>query len=159
MGSSHEGVQDMAKKPQREIVEEIVKNLVDSEISGIQAVAKDMAARVRQLEEHSERIKKYADEIEKLALNAASEKYDKASLDDLIKNLEKTLTKLRKKHAESEDLVQPAARPGMPVAEKKKEYVRSATEKIEVDKSEAASKLRQPLYTTPEGFVVRKTRG
>src|SRR4030042_6230169 len=90
----------MAKKPPKEVVEEIVKNLVDSEISGIQAVAKDMTERIRQLEEHSIRIKKYADDIERLANKAASEKYDKASLDDLINNLEKTLTKLRKKQTD-----------------------------------------------------------
>jgi predicted nucleic acid-binding Zn-ribbon protein len=146
----------MAKKPQKEVVEGIVKNLVDSEISGIQSLAKDMMERIKQLEEHSVRIKKYADEIEKLALEASSEKYDKSSLDDLIKNLEKTLTKLRKKQSNKGEISPAVSRPVIPVPDEKQE----PEEEVEVteETAEPASKLRQQLYTTPEGFVVRKTR-
>lgn len=159
----------MAKKPQKEVVEDIVKNLVDSEISGIQSLAKDMMERIRQLEEHSERIKKYTDEIEKLATEAASEKYDKASLDELIKNLETTLTKLRKKKTAKPEIASTAAKADKVKPEK--QYVAKKEEMEEVEKDEeeeivAAAEeiteetinLREPLYTTPEGFVVRKTR-
>jgi translation initiation factor 2B subunit (eIF-2B alpha/beta/delta family) len=162
----------MAKKPQKEVVEDIVKNLVDSEISGIQSLAKDMMERIRQLEEHSERIKKYTDEIEKLATEAASEKYDKASLDELIKNLETTLTKLRKKKTAKSEITSPAVETTrikpkkQPVAEK--EEVEEEEEKEEEAEEEMvaaaeeikeeAINLRKALYTTPEGFVVRKTR-
>lgn len=148
----------MAKKPQKEVVEEIVKNLVDSEISGIQAVAKDMTERIRQLEEHSIRIKKYADDIERLANKAASEKYDKASLDDLINNLEKTLTKLRKKQTDK-GRVTPAEIKSVQLATEAVNRSDSRElEKPPKEISESAMKLKQPLYTTPEGFVVRKTR-
>ena len=148
----------MAKKPQKDVVEELVKNLVDSEISGIQALAKDMAERIKQLEEHSIRIKEYADEIEKLATEAASDKYDKASLDDLINNLEKTLTKLRKKQTDKVEIVPVEVNTIDEIPEEV-----SNTDVVEVDTStseisEAAMRLKQPLYTTPEGFVVRKTR-
>jgi translation initiation factor 2B subunit (eIF-2B alpha/beta/delta family) len=154
----------MAKKPQKEVVEDIVKNLVDSEISGIQSLAKDMMERIRQLEEHSERIKKYTDEIEKLATEAASEKYDKASLDELIKNLETTLTKLRKKKTEKPKIVSKAVETTRVEPEKK--YVAEKQEEEEEEEIVAAAEeiteetinLREPLYTTPEGFVVRKTR-
>jgi translation initiation factor 2B subunit (eIF-2B alpha/beta/delta family) len=156
----------MAKKPQKEVVEDLVKNLVDSEISGIQSVAKDMMERIRQLEEHSERIKKYADEIEKLAMEAASEKYDKASLDELIKNLETTLTKLRKKKTEkpevSSRVVETTRRKPekQQVAEKEKEEEEAEEEIVASAEEirEEAVNLRKALYTTPEGFVVRKTR-
>jgi hypothetical protein len=164
----------MAKKPQKEVVEDIVKNLVDSEISGIQSVAKDMMERIRQLEEHSERIKKYADEIEKLAMEAASEKYDKASLDELIKNLETTLTKLRKKKATKPEIASTVARTTKVKPEKpyvaEKEEVEEVEEVKEMEEEEGeivaaaeemkkeAINLREALYTTPEGFVVRKTR-
>ena len=154
----------MARKPQKEVVEDIVKNLVDSEISGIQAVAKDMMERIRQLEEHSIRIKKYADEIEKLAMEAASDKYDKASLDELIKNLEKTLTKLRKKKTEKPETVESVARTTRAElknqSKEEKEEEKEEEEEAEVEEkvSEETTSLRQALYTTPEGFVVRKTR-
>ena len=87
----------MAKKPQKAAGEEIVRNLVESEISGILAVAKEMAERVKQLEEHSIKIKQYTDEIEKMALASASDKYNKAGMEELVKNLEKTMSKARKK--------------------------------------------------------------
>jgi predicted nucleic acid-binding Zn-ribbon protein len=148
----------MAKKPQKDVVEELVKNLVDSEISGIQALAKDMAERIKQLEEHSIRIKEYADEIEKLAMEAASDKYDKASLDDLINNLEKTLTKLRKKQTDKVEIVPVEVNAVNEVPEEvsNADVVEADTSTSEI--SEAAMRLKQPLYTTPEGFVVRKTR-
>jgi predicted nucleic acid-binding Zn-ribbon protein len=163
----------MAKKPQKEVVEDIVKNLVDSEISGIQALAKDMTERIRQLEEHSVRIKQYANEIEKMALEASAEKYDKASLDDLINNLEKTLTKLRKKKSDKGEAATAISRKVSPepkksyekekkedvvVAEIPEEVAEEVIEEVSEEISEQAVKPGQYLYTTPEGFVVRKTR-
>jgi translation initiation factor 2B subunit (eIF-2B alpha/beta/delta family) len=148
----------MAKKPQKDVVEELVKNLVDSEISGIQALAKDMAERIKQLEEHSVRIKEYADEIEKLAMEAASDKYDKASLDDLINNLEKTLTKLRKKQTGKGEITSVGVKAIETVEEEVSNPDSEEEDTLTSEISEAAMRLKQPLYTTPEGFVVRKTR-
>jgi translation initiation factor 2B subunit (eIF-2B alpha/beta/delta family) len=151
----------MAKKPQKAAVEEIVKNLVESEISGIQAVAKDMAERVKQLEEHTIKIKQYTDEIERLALEATSDKYDKAGMEDLVKNLEKTISKLKKKQQEDEAALQTLrARPGMEPVEAAKEPEAKAVS-VRLPEEEASGKdnlNKVPLYTTPEGFVVRKIR-
>ena len=153
-------VRDMAKKPQKEAVEEIVRNLVNSEISGIQAVARDMAERVKQLEAHSIRIKQYTDEIEKLAIEAASDKYDKAGLEELVKNLEKTIAKMRKKAAEEEEIIKlTKQKQGLVVSE-----IKPVEEKYSISKVTGAEDTsrealnRAPLYTTPEGFIVRKIR-
>ena len=150
----------MAKKPQRAAVEEIVKNLVNSEISGIQAVARDMADRVRQLEEHSIRIKQYTEEIEKLATESASDKYDRAKLEDVVKNLEKTITRLKKKQGEEEIAEPMRTRYGVAITEivkKPQEIVSRQNQDIEEEPEERAD-MRTPSYTTPEGFVVRKIR-
>jgi len=151
----------MAKKPQKAAVEEIVKNLVESEISGIQAVAKEMAERVKQLEEHSIRIKQYTDEIEKMALEAASDKYDKAGMEDLVKNLEKTISKLKKKQQEDEAALQTlrgkqSQEP--PAAAKEPEEKAIAVRGQEEELADKETLNKVPLYTTPEGFIVRKIR-
>jgi hypothetical protein len=188
----------MAKKPQKEVFDEVIKNLVQSEITGIQIVAQDMAERVKKLEEHSIRIKKYAGEIEKLAADAATEKYDKESLDELVSHLEQTLAQLRKKqtgggeaktestkvktsvplppaHKKVVVAVEPRKAPApepkkVAVAEKPvvqnppvvqkppvvlKPPVMPKTEEIVPS---VGTNRKVIVYTTPEGFLVRKIR-
>ncbi len=151
----------MAKKPQKAADEEIVKNLVESEISGIQAVAKEMAERIKQLQEHSVKIKQYTDDIEKMALAASSDKYDKAGMEELVRNLEKTISKLKKKQQEDEAALQSlrgkhttAPEPAVKEPEERAVVVRAHEEEVAVKDT----LNRVPLYTTPEGFVVRKIR-
>jgi translation initiation factor 2B subunit (eIF-2B alpha/beta/delta family) len=151
----------MAKKPQKAAVEEIVKNLVESEISGIQAVAREMAERVKQLEEHSIKIRQYTDEIERLALEATTDKFDKAGMEDLVKNLEKTISKLKKKQQEDEEALKSLrGKPGMELVEasKKPETRTVVVREPEEDAAGKDNLNKVPLYTTPEGFVVRKIR-
>jgi hypothetical protein len=150
----------MAKKPQKEVVEDIIRNLVESEISGIELVAKDMGEKVKRLEEHSLRIKKYADEIEKLASEAAVDGYEKSSLEELVRNLEKTLIKLRKKQSENEprskvEAVKERPEPQVPETRKISLTGGQTGQKSRDDEEE---KPKGPLYLTPEGFVVRKIR-
>ena len=151
----------MAKKPYKAAVEEVVKNLVESEISGILAVAKEMAERVKQLEEHSIKIKQYTDEIEKMALASASDKYDKAGMEELVKNLEKTISKLKKKQQEDEEALQSlrgkqSAVPAAVVKEPEEKAVTTRGQEEDLAGKDTLNKV--PLYTTPEGFVVRKIR-
>jgi chromosome segregation ATPase len=151
----------MAKKPQRAVVEEIVKNLMDSEISGIQAVAKDMAERVKLIEEHSLRIKQYTDEIEKLAIDTASK--DNADLQTQVRDLERTVNRLKKRKTEIEEPVeQVRTKSGIVIPEMR----RKAEAKVERPKfrpevepePEEPAKSQFPFYTTPEGFILRKIR-
>ena len=151
----------MAKKPQRAVVEEIVKNLMDSEISGIQAVAKDMAERVKLIEEHSLRIRQYTDEIEKLSMDTASK--DNAELESQVRDLEKTVNRLKKRKADVEESVeQVRTKSGIVIPEIR----RKAETKVERPKfrpeiepePEEPAKSQFPVYMTPEGFVLRKIR-
>jgi chromosome segregation ATPase len=156
----------MAKKPQREGTEVMAKNLVDTEVSSIQAVARDMAVHAKQLEEHSQRIKKYTDEIEKLAEGAASEKYRASTLEELIKNLEKTVSRLRQKQGETEAPVEPVKTktnvviPEQREKPKEEAVIRPPVKEVPEEKEEEieAPKSQFPDYFTPEGFRVRKIR-
>lgn len=87
----------MAKKPQKAEVKELIKNLVSSEIPGIQAAAKEMGDWIKQLEDHANKLQEYANKIESLTENEAMAAQNKENLDEFIKQLEKTLAKLRKK--------------------------------------------------------------
>ena len=151
----------MAKKPQRELVEEIIKNLVESEITGIQSVAKDMAERVKKLEEHSLKIKKYADEIERLASETAIERADKSNLEELVKHLEKTLTKLQKKQAEApvpSESIKIKTEVLVPEEKKIASIERAMVPRAKEETEDFGDKLRAVQYYTPEGFIVRKVR-
>jgi hypothetical protein len=87
----------MAQTPRKSAIQNIIKNLVDSEIPGIQAVVKELSDWTRQLEERSWKIQHYASEIEEVAAEEELEIPEEASLADLVKNLEKTLAQLRQK--------------------------------------------------------------
>ena len=148
----------MAQKARKSSVRDIIRSLLESEIPEIQNVAKQLAERIKQLEEHGWKLEHYATEIESLA-EQESEVSTEVSLGELIKDLEKTLDELRR-------------RPGGAVAEAKlegeveKEAEAEKEAEEEVGEPEALKRervLRRPgveleTYTTPEGFVVRKRR-
>ena len=171
----------MAKKPKKIVVQNIVKNLVDSEIPGIQAVVKELAEWTKQLEEHSWKIQHYASEIEALSKEEESESPEEASLAELVKDLEKTLGQLRQGTVDTT-----AISPGITKAEEEMKdvlaEVEAETEEEVVeheDETEIESKVdvvdEKPLeeegrkktaetkpevetYTTPEGFIVKRVR-
>ena len=142
----------MAQKARKNAVRDIIRNLLESEIPEIQNVAKQLAERIKQLEEHGWKLEHYATEIESLA-EQESEVATEVSLGELIKDLEKTLGELRQ-------------RPGGAVAEAKLEGEAEKEAEEEVGEPEAPKRERVEhrlgveleTYTTPEGFVVRKRR-
>ena len=76
----------MAQKPRKSVIQNIIKNLVDSEIPGIQAVVKELSEWTRQLEERSWKIQHYASEIEEVTAEEELEAPEEASLADLVKD-------------------------------------------------------------------------
>ena len=155
----------MAKKPQKMEVKELIRSLVNSEIPSIQAVAKEMSDWVKQLEEHTSKLQECANQIESLSKEDAVDAQQKANLDDFIKQLEKTLAKLRKRPELSEETKLEISKASTLIPEtlkpKAKEVagVRVQAEFLpKTTWSDDEAKLKRPLYTTPEGFVVRKTR-
>jgi flagellar biosynthesis chaperone FliJ len=155
----------MAKKPQKTEVKDLIKSLVGAEIPGIQAVAKEMADWIKQLEEHTNKLQEYANQIESLTEDEALEAQQKENLDEFIKQLEKTLAKLRKKpelSAETKAEISKASRlipETIKARTKEVAGIRMQEESMQkAALTDDEAKLKRPLYTTPEGFVVRKTR-
>jgi len=153
----------MAKKPQKTAVEELVKNLVESEVELLQALAKDMSERVKQLEEHTVKIKQYTNEIEKLKVEGASEKADKAGMQELVRNMEKTIEKLRKKQEEDEEALEVLRNKKSAPPQKLEVAEEQPEERAIITRGQELPAVRGGLnrveeYTTPEGFIVRKIR-
>ena len=145
----------MARKPRRSGVQDIIKNLVDSEIPEIQAVAKQLSEWTKQLEEHSWKLQHYASEIESLAAAEAVEGRDEVSLAELVRDLEKTLSELRGSPGKVAAL--PAGRKPR-VESGRREPEVTALEEVKEAGPEAEEVQWVETYTTPEGFIVRKVR-
>ena len=148
----------MARKPRKSGVQDIIKNLVDSEIPEIQAVAKQLNEWTKQLEEHSWKLQHYASEIESLAAAEAAEGRDEVSLAELVKDLEKTLADLRGGPGKIAALPE-GKKPKVEVERVERvEPETTALEEVKDTRQEEAGAQWFETYTTPEGFVVRKVR-
>ena len=84
----------MAAKPRKSAVQNLIKNLLELEIPEIQNASKELADWIKQLEQHSFKLQHYATEIENWA--SEEEEAESIELTDLIKDLEATLTDMRK---------------------------------------------------------------
>ncbi|MBM3174927.1 MAG: hypothetical protein FJZ93_04255 [Chloroflexi bacterium] len=134
----------MARKPRREEVEKILKNLLESEIPEIQAVAKQLTDRIRKLEEHSVKLQDYVARIESLTAEEADALVE-SKIGEIVDDLERALGKRRQKPATVE--VEP---------EVSAEIVPKAV--VEEGVEVKSTGLRPPRYKTPEGLVIRKSR-
>jgi cell division ATPase FtsA len=144
----------MAKKPRRDEVERILKNLLESEIPEIQAVARQLADRIKKLEEHSIKLQDYVAKIESLTEDEADEVIE-SRIGEIVDELEKALGKRRQKPSEiSASKIVPTKK--VPAVE----IVGNDTEAEEEEEVSGEIKrgLRPPKYTTPEGMVIRKSR-
>jgi len=83
----------MAAKPRKSAVQNLIKNLLETEIPDIQTASKELADWIKQLEQHSFKLQHYATEIETWA--SEEEEVDTIELTDLIKDLESTLSDMR----------------------------------------------------------------
>ena len=83
----------MAAKPRKSGVQNIIKNLLESEIPEIQNASKELAEWIKLLEQHSFKLQHYATEIETWA--SEEDEGDSIELTDLIKDLEATLSDMR----------------------------------------------------------------
>lgn len=99
----------MSPRAKKSAVQNIIKNLLEMEIPEIQSASKELAERIKQLEQHSFKLQHYATEIESWV--SEEEEDDTYELTELIKDLEATLADLRKvgtvvapKIKESEDI-------------------------------------------------------
>ena len=145
----------MAQKPRKNAVRDIIKSLLESEIPEIQDVAKQLADRIKQLEEHGWKLQHYATQIESIAEQEA-EAAPEISLTELIKDLEKTLDELRNRPVGALDKAKDEGR-----AEEAEDEAGVAARETTADEGageEPSSGIGLETYTTPEGFVVKKRR-
>ncbi|MBM3155286.1 MAG: hypothetical protein FJ008_08150 [Chloroflexi bacterium] len=134
----------MARKPRREEVERILKNLLESEIPEIQAVAKQLTDRIRKLEEHSVKLQDYVARIESLTAEE-SDALVESKISEIVDDLERALGKRRQKP--------------VPVAVEPEDSSEVLPKTVaEEDVEVKSTALRPPRYKTPEGLVIRKSR-
>jgi len=150
----------MARKPRRAVVRHIIKNLLDSEIPEIQAMANNLAEQIKELGEQSSRLQKYVAQIENMATeeeNALAE----GQIAELLKNLDSTLGELRKRSnkglpAKPEALA--LASPSTKRAVIAKEPEEEAEEIEEPGETTPGQGMQLQRVITPEGYVIKKVR-
>jgi len=152
----------MAQKPRKNRVENVIKDLLDSEIPEIQNVAKQLADRVSQLEEHSSKLKEYVARIEELATEEADALVVNR-IGGLLKDVDKALAELRQKPKAA--IAKLEARRGIGAgeeaetkAEGEAESVGGEVEELEAESEAPSSGVGIEKYTTPEGYVIKKAR-
>ena len=152
----------MAQKPRKNRVENVIKDLLDSEIPEIQNVAKQLADRVKQLEGHSSKLKEYVTQIEELATEEADALVVNR-IGGLLKDVDKALAELRQKPKAA--ITKLEARRGIGAgeeaetkAEGEAESVAGEVEELEGESEAPSSGVGIEKYSTPEGYVIKKAR-
>lgn len=152
----------MAKKPRRTEVQNIIKNLLDSEIPEIQAMANKLAEQIKKLEEHSWRLQDYVSRIENLATEEATAMVE-SRISEILKDLDNALDELKRRSKKatvvaSEPL---ATEKGTDIEEKVEGLVseeRHRDVEPEPESRIPRPTLRPETYTTPEGYIVKRSR-
>ena len=152
----------MVQKPRRNAVQDIIDNLLNSEIPEIQNVAKELTDWTKQLEEHSWKLQHYASEIQSLAA-AEPDASTEVNLVELVRDLERTLAELKQRPsdavAEPEFVGEVEEEAEIEEgAEEAVEEVESFEGDMEPGEDAGRQKIKMIKYTTPEGFVVRRRR-
>ena len=155
----------MAKKPRRAVVQKILKNLLDSEIPDIQSTANRLAEQIKDLEEQSSRLQEYITQIENLATDEANA-LSESQLTDILKDLDGALGELKKRTrkappARAEAAASPPAKRAVIVEKPEPEAEEEVEEVEEVEEPEEITPgqgMRLETYTTPEGYLIKKSR-
>ena len=153
----------MVKEPAKKQIQNLIDNLLKSEIPELQSVAKKLTEWTRELEKHSWQLQQYASQLDELVQKQMGQAPTEANLAELVRDLETTLGELRKRPAES-----------TPKTEAE-ETEQAENVPVETAATELAAEVELPrksltprltkltgsesgLYRTPEGFLVRKRR-
>ncbi len=148
----------MVKKPQTAVVQDIIKNLLEYEIPEIQTMAKKLASQIKKLEEHSLKLQEYVAQIESLATEKASALVQ-SQISDILKDLDKALGELKQRSKKPTTASQVTAEPTKRI--ETEEIIEGVADEVETTEEKGAlprPPLRPPAYTTPEGFLIKKTR-
>ena len=149
----------MARKPRRAVVHNIIRNLLDSEIPEIQSMANNLAEQIKELEEQSSRLQKYVTQIENLTTEEANALAE-SEIAEILNNLDSALGEFRKRSnkglpAKPEALASPSTRRDVIARGPEKEAVEEIEELGETTPGQG---MRLETYSTPEGYVIKKSR-
>ncbi len=148
----------MAKKQRRDLVENIIKALLDSEIPEIHAQAKKLAEQIKKLEEHSHKLQEYIAQLESLASEEASAVVE-SRITELLSNLDSALSELRRRSKKVvPEVTEAKVRPVSEVAPESAPVKERGGEHEEEEDVLPRPPISVEKYITPEGFVIRKTR-
>jgi len=144
----------MERKPRRPKVQNIIKNLLDSEIPEIQSMANKLSEQIKDLEEQSSRLQKYIVQIESMATDEANVLAE-SRIVDILKDLDAALKELRHRprKALAASAETRAVVPRRSAVEEKPEQEEEAEEKIT---PVPGTQLENVI--TPEGYVIKKRR-
>jgi len=157
-------VMKMAEKPRRARVQKIIKNLLDSEIPEIQSMANKLADQIKDLEEHSSRLRNYITQIENLATDEASSMAE-TRIGEILKDLDKALTELRhrsKRSLATKAITTVQSPKRAAIVERPESEIEEVEEVEEVEEPEEeftpGQGMRLETYKTPEGYLIKKSR-
>jgi NADH dehydrogenase/NADH:ubiquinone oxidoreductase subunit G len=149
----------MAKKPRRDVVQNIIKNLLDLEIPEIQSKTKKLAEQIKELEQHSLKLQDYVTQIENIATEEASALVE-SRITEILKDLDKALIELRQRSkrtlATSPETRALASKNTL--AEETREQEKTEAKEPEEESALPREELRPTTYVTPEGYLVKKSR-
>jgi DNA repair exonuclease SbcCD ATPase subunit len=148
----------MVKKPRRGTVQNIVKNLLDSDIPEIQYMANKMAEQIKDIEEESFRLQEYVAQIQNMATDDANA-LAKNRIAQLLTDLEAALKELRLKPKRALPPVTEirAITPRRAEVEKTPEQEEEEAEEPEGEITPGSGHMLERIIT-PEGYVVKKAR-
>jgi len=159
----------MAEKPRRARVQKIIKNLLDSELPEIQSKASKLAEQIRELDEHTTKLRTYITQIENLATDEASAMAE-TRVGEILKDLNKALTELKlrsKKVLTNRTIAKLPAPRRTAIVERSETDIEDmdiegeAEEVEELEETEegtAGQGMRLETYKTPEGYLIKKSR-
>jgi DNA repair exonuclease SbcCD ATPase subunit len=148
----------MVKKPRRGTVQNIVKNLLDSDIPEIQYMANKMAEQIKDIEEESFRLQEYVAQIQNMATDDANA-LAKNRIAQLLTDLEAALKELRLKPKKALPPVTEirAITPRRAEVEKTPEQEEEEAEEPEGEITPGSGHMLERIIT-PEGYVIKKAR-
>ena len=150
----------MAEKPRRARVQNYIKNLLDSEIPEIQSMANKLAEQIKELEEHSSKLRNYITHIENLATDEASAMAE-TRIGEILKDLDIALAELRQRSKRSlaTRTVASISPPKRAAIEAEPENeIAEVEEEEELEEITPGQGMRLETYKTPEGYLIKKSR-
>jgi hypothetical protein len=148
----------MAKRPRRGTVQNIVKNLLDSEIPEIQYMANKLAEQIKDMEEESFKLQEYVAQIRNMATDDANSLVENR-LAQILSDLDVALKELRlkpKKALPPSTEIRPIP-PRTAAVEKKSEQEEKEAEELVGETAPGSGHMLERIIT-PEGYVIKKVR-